>query len=72
MILSPDIKLPDTKVNMDLGYGRKRDLNVLRLESDKFKICEPKIVRAQKYLISEKTWIVHVPKKGKIRIKLLK
>jgi hypothetical protein len=55
-----------------LGYHRKRQINVSRIESDKFKICEPTIVRAQKYVVSEQTWIVHVPKKGRIRAKLLK
>ena len=54
-----------------LGYLRKRETNVLRVESDKFKICEPKEVRAQKYLLAERTFIVHVPKKGKIRIQPL-
>lgn len=50
-----------------LGYFRKRETSVLRVESDKFKICEAKEVRAQKYLFAEKTYIVHISKKGKIR-----
>jgi hypothetical protein len=54
-----------------LGYFRKRETYVLRIESDKFKICEPKEVRSQKYLLAERTFIVHVPKKGKIRIEPL-
>lgn len=49
-----------------LKYERKKETYVLRIESDNFKICKPKIVRTQKYLVSEKTFIVHVKKKGKI------
>ncbi len=61
------------KTNLEgaLGYLRKRETNVLRVESDKFKICEPKEVRTQKYLIAERTFIVHVSKDGKIRTKPL-
>ena len=54
-----------------LGYYRERRTNVVRAESDKMKICEPKEVNVQKYLIGERKWIVHVPKKGKIRAKPL-
>jgi hypothetical protein len=61
------------KINLEgaLGYLRKRETHVLRVESDKFKICEPKEVRTQKYVFAERTYIVHIPKKGKIRFKPL-
>lgn len=55
-----------------LKYERKKETFVLRVESDNFKVCEPKIVRAQKYLVSEKTFVVHVNKKGKITYEPLK
>jgi hypothetical protein len=62
---------PISPVNLNLEFGAsiKKETNILRYESDTLKVCEPKLVRTQRYLgvVGEITWIVHILKKGKVK-----
>ena len=49
------MKLPE----LPFFYKKKRVILTVRLENDKFKICEPTTIRRQHFLILEKTTLVH-------------
>ncbi len=65
--------LPKFQANANFDYTNKTIESTLRIERDRFKVCEPKEVKTRRYkgLIGEITWIVHVKENGKIRTKRL-
>jgi hypothetical protein len=71
--LSDITPIPIPNVNIDLGHSieKKEITNVLKIDPDKHKICEPFTVRAKRYkgLFGEIVWLIHVfgPKKFIIR-----
>jgi hypothetical protein len=70
--LSPSIS--PVNLNLELGASTKKEINIVRYESDKLKICESKEIRTKRYfgLFGEKTWIVHLlDKKGRVSVKRL-
>lgn len=60
-------------IGLKLGYGHetKKSRKVIRIEADKFKVCEPKVERKQK-LIGEDIWVIHRTEDDKWDIKKLK
>lgn len=59
--------------NANFDYSNKTIESLLRIEKDRFNVCEPKEVKTRRYkgLIGEVTWIVHVKKNGKMTAKRL-
>ena len=45
---------------------------VLRIETDKMKVCEPKVIRKRRYLVAEEAFVVHVLERGKTKITPIK
>ena len=68
----PPIIIP-AKVEGKLEYSEKKRINILRVESDRFKICEPNEIKTKRHLglLGEITWVVHVFKDGKFRTRRL-
>lgn len=46
--------------------------HVLRLETDKFEICQPKEIRKRKWIFFQQIFIVHFLLNGRIRVRELK
>jgi len=44
---------------LGLGYSKKKIINVIRIESDEFEICKPKLVNTRKYVFGEKNRLIH-------------
>jgi len=47
------------KTFLGLGYSKKKIVNVIRIESDEFEICKPKLVNTRKWIFGEKNRLVH-------------
>jgi len=52
------------KAFLGLGYSKKKIVNVIRIESDEFEICKPKLVNTRKYVFGEKNRLVHYREDG--------
>ena len=58
------------KAFLGLGYSKKKIVNVIRIESDEFEICKPKLVNTRKYLFGEKNRLVHYREDGYFTVDL--
>ena len=47
------------KAFLGLGYSKKKIVNVIRIESDEFEICKPKLVNTRNHMFGEKNRLVH-------------
>jgi len=64
--MSDDFSLSPVKFNIELS--KKKTINEVRVISDEFKICTPKLVQKQKYVFGEESMIVHYKEDGKFAI----
>jgi hypothetical protein len=44
---------------LGLGYQKKKIVNVIRVESDEFTVCKPKLVNTRKWAFGERNRIIH-------------
>jgi len=44
---------------LGFGYSKKKIVNVIRIESDQFEICKPKLVNTRKWVFGEKNRLIH-------------
>ena len=51
--------VPKSLMPINVVFSKTEVLSVTRIETDTLEVCHPKIVKSKKYLISEKTTIVH-------------
>jgi len=58
-------------IKLPFSHKSKSIKKVLRIETDKFRICEAKEIRKPKWLIGQEVWIVHINKNGEINCKKL-
>ena len=57
--------------HLPFSHKSKSIKKVLRIETDKLRICEAKEIRKSKWLIGQEVWIVHISKDGEINCKKL-
>jgi hypothetical protein len=53
-----------------IGYTKKKIINVIRVESDEFTICTPKLVNTRKHVFGEKNRLVHYTDEGVFTVEL--
>ena len=53
-------------INIDINYSKV--VSVTRIETDTFQICHAKAVKSKKYLVFEKTTIVHQKNKDEFNL----
>jgi len=63
---------PSISIKAEASYERRMLTQVLRIETDKMKVCEPKVIRKRRYLVAEEAFVVHVLERGKTKITPIK